>query len=74
MPVSMHGSAVSLTTFGGFAGPPATAALGYPALGVAIPFTAPGIKINTSSTDFYLIEQMQMSRFNGETFLPFGWC
>jgi branched-chain amino acid transport system substrate-binding protein len=26
----------------------------------------PGIKINTSATDFYPIEQMQMQRFNGE--------
>ena len=26
----------------------------------------PGIKINTSPTDFYPIEQMQMMRFNGE--------
>jgi branched-chain amino acid transport system substrate-binding protein len=25
----------------------------------------PGIKINTSPTDYYPIEQMQMSRFNG---------
>jgi branched-chain amino acid transport system substrate-binding protein len=32
----------------------------------------PGIKINTSSTDFYPIEQMQMGRFNGESFVPFG--
>jgi branched-chain amino acid transport system substrate-binding protein len=26
----------------------------------------PGIKINTSATDFYPIEQMQMQRFTGE--------
>ena len=26
----------------------------------------PGIKISTSPTDFYPIEQMQMQRFNGE--------
>jgi len=32
----------------------------------------PGIKINTSPTDFYPIEQMQMGRFNGESFVPFG--
>jgi branched-chain amino acid transport system substrate-binding protein len=32
----------------------------------------PGIKINTSPTDFYPIEQMQMGRFNGESFQPFG--
>jgi branched-chain amino acid transport system substrate-binding protein len=32
----------------------------------------PGIKINTSATDFYPIEQMQMGRFDGESFKPFG--
>ena len=26
----------------------------------------PGIKVNTSPTDYYPIEQMQMTRFNGE--------
>ena len=31
-----------------------------------------GIKINTNPTDFYPIERMQVSQFNGETFLPFG--
>ena len=32
----------------------------------------PGITINTSPTDFYPIEQMQLGRFNGESFVPFG--
>jgi branched-chain amino acid transport system substrate-binding protein len=32
----------------------------------------PGIKINTSPTDYYPIEQMQMSRFNGEYSELFG--
>ena len=32
----------------------------------------PGIKINTSPTDFYPIEQMQMQRFNGERWELFG--
>ena len=32
----------------------------------------PGIKINTSPTDFYPIEQMQMQRFNGERWEPIG--
>jgi branched-chain amino acid transport system substrate-binding protein len=32
----------------------------------------PGIKINTSPTDFYPIEQMQMGKFEGEIFKPFG--
>jgi branched-chain amino acid transport system substrate-binding protein len=32
----------------------------------------PGIKINTSPTDFYPIEQMQMQEFNGERWVPIG--
>jgi branched-chain amino acid transport system substrate-binding protein len=32
----------------------------------------PGIKINTSPTDYYPVEQMQMSRFNGEHGELFG--
>jgi branched-chain amino acid transport system substrate-binding protein len=32
----------------------------------------PGIKINTSPTDFYPIEQMQMGKFESESFKPFG--
>jgi branched-chain amino acid transport system substrate-binding protein len=32
----------------------------------------PGIKINTSSTDFYPIEQEQLMRFKGETWELFG--
>jgi branched-chain amino acid transport system substrate-binding protein len=32
----------------------------------------PGIKINTSANDFFPIEQMQMMRFNGETWELFG--
>jgi branched-chain amino acid transport system substrate-binding protein len=32
----------------------------------------PRIKINTSSTDYYPIEQMQMTRFNGEYTELFG--
>jgi branched-chain amino acid transport system substrate-binding protein len=32
----------------------------------------PGIKINTSPTDYYPIEQMQMTRFNGEYTELFG--
>ena len=32
----------------------------------------PGIKINTSPTDFYPIEQMQMQRFNGERWESIG--
>jgi len=32
----------------------------------------PGIKINTSPTDFYPIEQLQLQRFKGETWERFG--
>ena len=32
----------------------------------------PGVKINTSATDFYPIEQLQMQRFKGEKWDPFG--
>jgi branched-chain amino acid transport system substrate-binding protein len=32
----------------------------------------PGVKINTSASDFYPIEQLQMSRFKGEKFEQFG--
>jgi len=32
----------------------------------------PGIKINTSATDFYPIEQLQMMRFSGEKWELFG--
>ena len=32
----------------------------------------PGIKINTSPNDFFPIEQMQLMRFNGESWELFG--
>ena len=32
----------------------------------------PGIKINTSQTDYFPVEQMQMSRFNGVNGELFG--
>jgi branched-chain amino acid transport system substrate-binding protein len=37
-----------------------------------LPMLMPGIKINTSPTDYYPIEQMQMMRFNGERWERFG--
>ena len=37
-----------------------------------LPMLLPGIKINTSPTDFYPIKQMQLRRFNGERFESFG--
>jgi len=39
---------------------------------VEIEMLLPGIKINTSATDFFPIEQMQMMRFNGERWELFG--
>lgn len=32
----------------------------------------PGIKVNTSSTDYYPVEQLQLVRFNGERYERFG--
>jgi branched-chain amino acid transport system substrate-binding protein len=37
-----------------------------------IPMLLPGIVINTSPTDFYPIEQGQLSKFNGQIWEPFG--
>ena len=32
----------------------------------------PGIKVNTSPTDYFPLEELQMRRFNGEGWEPFG--
>ena len=37
-----------------------------------LPMLLPGIKINTSPTDFYPIEQVQLTRFHGKTCVRFG--
>lgn len=37
-----------------------------------LPLLLPGIKVNTSPSDHYPLEQMQMSRFNGEHGVLFG--
>lgn len=37
-----------------------------------LPTLLPGIKINTSPTDFYPIEQMQLAQFDGERWVLFG--
>ena len=37
-----------------------------------LPMALPGIKINTSATDFFPFEQMQMQRFTGERWELFG--
>jgi branched-chain amino acid transport system substrate-binding protein len=39
---------------------------------VELPMLIPGITLNSSPTDFRLIEQAQMRRFNGERYVPFG--
>jgi branched-chain amino acid transport system substrate-binding protein len=39
---------------------------------VKLPMLLPGIALNTSGTDFYPIEQMQMMRFTGERWELFG--
>ncbi|MBX9590228.1 MAG: ABC transporter substrate-binding protein [Hyphomonadaceae bacterium] len=40
--------------------------------GVEVPLLLPGIKINTSPTDFYPIQAVQLSRLKGEVFERFG--
>jgi branched-chain amino acid transport system substrate-binding protein len=37
-----------------------------------VPILLPGIKINTSPTDFYPIQSVQLARFDGETWKLFG--
>jgi branched-chain amino acid transport system substrate-binding protein len=39
---------------------------------LSLPLLLPGIKINTSATDFYPIEQEQLIRFDGEKWIRFG--
>ena len=39
-----------------------------------LPMLLPGIKINTSATDYFPIEQMQLQRFDGKRWLRFGQC
>ena len=37
-----------------------------------LPMLLPGIKINTSPTDYYPLEQLQLTRFSGERYEPLG--
>ena len=37
-----------------------------------MPLLLPGIKVNTSPTDFYPIQAVQLQRFKGETWELFG--
>jgi branched-chain amino acid transport system substrate-binding protein len=39
---------------------------------LALPMLLPGVKLNTSPTDFYPVEQEQLARFNGERWVLFG--
>jgi branched-chain amino acid transport system substrate-binding protein len=39
---------------------------------VSLPMLLPGIKVNTSPTDFYPIEQEQLAKFDGERWVLFG--
>jgi len=39
---------------------------------IELPLALPGIKINTSATDFYPIQSVQLARFKGETWERFG--
>ncbi len=39
---------------------------------VELPMLLPGVKLNTSATDFYPIEQMQLARFDGKRWVLFG--
>ena len=37
-----------------------------------VPMLLPGIKVNTSPTDYYPVESYQLARFDGTTFQLFG--
>jgi hypothetical protein len=39
---------------------------------LTLPMLLPGIKVNTSPTDFYPIQQEQLARFDGERWVLFG--
>ena len=39
---------------------------------LALPMALPGIKVNTSPTDWYPLKQMQMGKFDGERWILFG--
>jgi branched-chain amino acid transport system substrate-binding protein len=39
---------------------------------LSLPLLLPGIKINTSPTDYFPIEQMQLAKFDGERWVVFG--
>ena len=37
-----------------------------------LPMLLPGIKVNTSPSDYYPVEQMQLMRWNGKQWVRFG--
>jgi branched-chain amino acid transport system substrate-binding protein len=37
-----------------------------------LPMLLPGIRVNTSATDYYPVEQMQLMRWNGKQWVRFG--
>ena len=39
---------------------------------LTVPLLLPGIKINTSPTNFAPVRQAQLRRFDGERYVPFG--
>jgi branched-chain amino acid transport system substrate-binding protein len=39
---------------------------------LVVPLLLPGIKINTSPTDFFPIQSVQLAAFDGETWKLFG--
>ena len=39
---------------------------------LALPMLLPGIKVNTSPTDFYPVDQIQLARFDGKRWVLFG--
>ena len=41
-------------------------------LDLALDTAQPGVKVTTSSTDFYPFKQMRLQKFNGTTWVPFG--
>ena len=40
--------------------------------GLEVPMLLPGIKINTSATDFYPLQAVRLAQFEGEIFKSFG--
>ena len=39
---------------------------------VELPMLMPGIKVNTSPTDFYPVGQMSLAKFDGKRWITFG--